>query len=1018
MAEDISGPGRLLTVLLTCLLALALPAASPASPASATEPTEPAPAAAGERTPLVDRSGDDGVALQRPARIILAVSPRQPIAGERLVLRGAIGRTGRRPVAVQRLVPRADGDGRRWETIGTGRSFPGGRFRLRLDMPQRPVFVRVVAPRRFVGGELLRFERSPAKRLVPVPQTIAVDYPSVVAQGADVTVSGVSTPVRRGRLMGLQLRPEGGEWGFVSFDRQDVEGRFALDLPTDQPGLVEVRVLGARINGAPLLRGEVVQVEIGRDEIEATIEVTGGSATTTDDGRPALTGRPEVVVRPDEPVAAVEMYVDAERAGSATETEDGSWVWTWDLVREVDGAHDVVARLVKGPRRGVSEAARVLTQQPASAAALTGLPEGFRAETLAAGLFLPTTFEVLDTRRVLVAQKDGLVRLVEDGVVDAAPVIDVSDHVLSRDDVGLIGMTLDPAFDAATISGDVYLGYTYLENEAAFDRFEQTHRITRVSLRDGVQVGAEVVLLGEPDVAACPTPDTPGCMPFVGTGHAIGDLVFDDTGALLVTVGDGALYAGESPEAVRAQDLDVLAGKVLRIDPDTGLGLPDNPFYVGDGAANQNRDRVWAYGVRNAFRTGLDADGALLLGDVGEGDFEEISRLERGANYGWPCFEAESDGPSFLREAGRDPSCPSLAQPPAVPTEPTGPIHYYPHDPQAGGAISGGVSLTGAVAYPTAYQSGFLYADYALGVMRVIDAEALTPSDTAQARTAYEPFASREAVATPVRTRIGPDGTVWFLTIFPGELRRIVFDADGATRCEVGSWRAEWYADGEIAGTPDAVTCEQTAEAFPRPPGIPDQGSAVRFEGRFRFAGGAYEFKADGAGPTRFVLDDEVVYDTFGQSGNSGRTFVRSLVPGLHTARLDYLDERGVGASRAVWEPTTPFPDVSVSVADGTFHVPGEQVAWEVAATDATGADLADSAEVTLQVLHYPGDRPHLHPAVTEPGRTGSATLTEDHAEGVMAYRLTAEVTDSEGHPTTSAPVYLCLEGNPVGICS
>ncbi|QWC85698.1 PQQ-dependent sugar dehydrogenase [Nocardioidaceae bacterium] len=1002
-----------LAVGLVLVLGLLAPSALPAASAASGEPRSPVAATpsagrpeAGTRTPPARRT-----------RIILAVLPRRPVAGEQLLARGAVGAPGRRPVRLQLRVTDAEGE-RRWRTVERVRSFPGGRFRVRLVMPGTPTSLRAVAPRTWVGGRPARREVSPARRLVPVPQTIDATFPALVVPGSEATIAGAATPARRGRLMGLQQRTVGGPWEFVSFDRQDRRGRFALDLPTEDAGLVEVRVVAGRFNGAPLVRTAPSEVEIGREGIEATLRVTRGAETTTDDGRPALSGRPEVVVRPAEPVSAVEMYVDAQPAGSATETEDGTWVWTWDTVRLADGPHDVVARLEKGVRRGVSQAVRVDTQQPASPAALTGLPEGFRAETLAAGLFLPTTFEVLDARRVLVAEKSGLVRLVEDGVVAPEPVIDISDHVLARDDVGLIAMTLAPDFDRRTTTGEVYLGYTYLEDPAQADRFEQTHRVTRVVLRDGVQAGAEEVVLGTPDVAACPVPETPGCLPFVGTGHAMGELLFDDRGALLVTVGDGALYAGQSPEAVRAQDLDVLAGKVLRVDPDTGLGLPDNPYYSGAGAASQNRDRIWAYGLRNPFRLGVDAEGDVILGDVGEDAAEELDRLERGANYGWPCVEADRPGPSFLREAGREPSCPSLAEPPEVPTAPTPPIHVYPHDPQAGGSVSGGVALAGAPAYPAAYRDRFLYSDYALGEMRLIDTASLDPTDDAAERAAYESFATREAVATPVRTRIGPDGTVWFLTIFPGELRRIVHDTDGATTCDLGTWRASWFADGELTGTPDAVTCEQTAEAFPRPPGIPDQGSAVSFEGRFRFAGGAYEFVATGAGPTRFVLDDEVVLDTFGVGGDSGERFVRTLVPGIHRARLDYVDERGIAASRATWEPTTAFPEVAVTVPDGTFHAPGDEVSWQVTATDAAGADIADSATTTLQILHYPGEVPHLHPAVREQGRTGSARLTQDHAEGRTAYRLTASVTDSAGHPATSAPVYLCLEGNAVGVCS
>src|SRR4030095_15289535 len=52
--------------------------------------------------------------------------------------------------------------------------------------------------------------------------------------------------------------------------------------------------------------------------------------------------------------------------------------------------------------------------------------------------------------------------------------------------------------------------------------------------------------------------------------------------------------------AFRAQDLNSLDGKILRVDPATGLALPTNPFY--DGNPSSNRSRVWEYGLRNPFR--------------------------------------------------------------------------------------------------------------------------------------------------------------------------------------------------------------------------------------------------------------------------------------------------------------------------------------------------------------------------------------------------------------------------------
>ena len=95
---------------------------------------------------------------------------------------------------------------------------------------------------------------------------------------------------------------------------------------------------------------------------------------------------------------------------------------------------------------------------------------------------------------------------------------------------------------------------------------------------------------------------------------------------------------------VLVQDVNTLRGKVLKIDPDTGLGLPDNPFWTGDG--DDNASRVWALGLRNPFGMTIDpSDGALIVSDVGWGHYEEINRAAGpGLNFGWPFYEGGPAG--------------------------------------------------------------------------------------------------------------------------------------------------------------------------------------------------------------------------------------------------------------------------------------------------------------------------------------------------------------------------------------
>ena len=79
----------------------------------------------------------------------------------------------------------------------------------------------------------------------------------------------------------------------------------------------------------------------------------------------------------------------------------------------------------------------------------------------------------------------------------------------------------------------------------------------------------------------------------------------------------------------------------MRIDPITGEGLSDNPFFNGNPDAN--RSKVYQYGLRNPFRMSVDpVSGQLYIGDVGWTQWEEINAGNAGDNFGWPYYEGGS----------------------------------------------------------------------------------------------------------------------------------------------------------------------------------------------------------------------------------------------------------------------------------------------------------------------------------------------------------------------------------------
>jgi hypothetical protein len=180
---------------------------------------------------------------------------------------------------------------------------------------------------------------------------------------------------------------------------------------------------------------------------------------------------------------------------------------------------------------------------------------------------------------------------------------------------------------------------------------------------------------------------------------------------------DGHLYAslGDDGTGCGAQDLSVLAGKILRFDirgiPDGAGGpapyalitAPGNPYAASPDSAAR---LVWVLGLRNPFRFHIDpATGDLFVADVGQNTWEEFTRFGAGGgNGGWPWRE----GPSSYASCG-GPAPSTIA-----------PIAYYDHGDGAA-IVSGGVyrrPASGGARFPAEYDGNAFYIDYYTGFMR------------------------------------------------------------------------------------------------------------------------------------------------------------------------------------------------------------------------------------------------------------------------------------------------------------
>ena len=211
--------------------------------------------------------------------------------------------------------------------------------------------------------------------------------------------------------------------------------------------------------------------------------------------------------------------------------------------------------------------------------------------------------------RLFVVERDGRVLLLKDGVLLPDPFLDIRDRVRSSGgEQGLLGLAFHPGFAR---NGRFFVDYTRGE--------------------DGTTVVAEYRVSPEPDRARrLERVLLTIAQPF--SNHNGGMIAFGRNRYLYVGLGDGGGDPGNRP-----QDPEELLGKILRIDvAGRPYGIPaNNPFADGGG-----RPEIFALGLRNPWRFSIDrASGRLFAGDVGQGRREEIDRIRRGRNYGWPLVE-------------------------------------------------------------------------------------------------------------------------------------------------------------------------------------------------------------------------------------------------------------------------------------------------------------------------------------------------------------------------------------------
>ncbi|OZM73539.1 glucose dehydrogenase [Amycolatopsis antarctica] len=249
---------------------------------------------------------------------------------------------------------------------------------------------------------------------------------------------------------------------------------------------------------------------------------------------------------------------------------------------------------------------------PATGAKTTSAaPAGaaLKVEEVAGGLEHGWDMGFLPDGQVLVTQRPGRLALIG-GTAPGSPVTEVAadfSDVLADGEGGLMGMVLHPDFEQ---SRKFVTCQTHQQNDEAVD----VRLVTWTLAADGRSATrAGDLLTGLPINSSG---RHSGCRPTIAPD-----------GALLVGTGDTA------SDPTISQDRNSLGGKLLRIDLNTGEGLPDNPFA---SSPNPVERRVYTYGNRNiqgvAIRPGSDQ---VFLAEHGPTVNDEVNLVRPGGNYGW-----------------------------------------------------------------------------------------------------------------------------------------------------------------------------------------------------------------------------------------------------------------------------------------------------------------------------------------------------------------------------------------------
>jgi glucose/arabinose dehydrogenase len=413
-----------------------------------------------------------------------------------------------------------------------------------------------------------------------------------------------------------------------------------------------------------------------------------------------------------------------------------------------------------------------------------------RTQLYASGFVNPVAFvqDPTDRSRQFVVEQGGQIRVISNGAVMPGDFLNLSGVIVSGGERGLLGMAFAPDYAA---SGRFFVNFTRMLPDgvtlvtvvARFKRSADPFLAdvsSRFDLRWGSAAGQQYVV-----------------QPYAN--HNGGNLVFGPDGYLYIGLGDGG--SGDDPQN-RAQDPTTFLGKMLRIDVNVPDGNPmgyqvpaTNPFVSGVPAGVL--PEIWSFGYRNPWRYSFDdpsrgGTGALLIGDVGQGQREEIDfepPNAGGRNYGWRYREGTHD---------------YITSPPPAFFPLVDPIHEYVHPAAGGGAsVTGGCVYRGHLLGP-AFRGRYFFADFIFSRLWSVALEVDPGTGAMRATNLVEHTAELVPFGPASVSSFGVDsyGELYLVRYVSGTIVKLVghgvaadFDDDG--KADIALYRpstGEWHA--------------------------------------------------------------------------------------------------------------------------------------------------------------------------------------------------------------------------------